>query len=254
MFAVGILRKCQLSPLRRNIVTLRSVALRPAPRTKLQTSCFKRFETNSANNKSGTNSVPPGDAASPKRAYPERLCVYHAGTTRIMMVACLKVSTLFMFVFFVFVVTPLYIDKEGLDLSPNIVRSALSGIIPLAFVAYTTAPFVTFIHLRLPPYARQSKELLARFVKHLPPDTELEITTMNFLAKPRISKVKISDLKPSKSRFGLVSLTRDTKAENAKRKWYQPRAVGQFSVQSNTMPRVPWVWGETSKMINKRKP
>lgn len=45
--------------------------------------------------------------------YPERLCIYHAGTGRVTFLACLKLSTIFVFAFFGFVVTPTYIEKTG---------------------------------------------------------------------------------------------------------------------------------------------
>lgn len=53
--------------------------------------------------------------------YPERLCVYHAGTPRVTFLACLKVSTLFIFTFFAFVVTPMSLEQEGF--SNNALRS-----------------------------------------------------------------------------------------------------------------------------------
>ena len=49
------------------------------------------------------------------------MCIYHAGTGRTIFLACLKLSTLFIFVFFGFVVTPAYYDKEGF--SPTVARS-----------------------------------------------------------------------------------------------------------------------------------
>ncbi len=50
-------------------------------------------------------------------AFPERLCVYHAGTVRTTFLASLKLSTIFIFVFFGFVVTPAYFKKEGLSVT-----------------------------------------------------------------------------------------------------------------------------------------
>ena len=52
---------------------------------------------------------------------PERLCLYHAGTGKITFLACLRLTTLFIFIFFGFVVAPAYYEKEGI--SPNFVRS-----------------------------------------------------------------------------------------------------------------------------------
>lgn len=189
----------------------------------------------------------------PQFAYPERLCVYHAGTGRITFLACLKISTLFIFVFFGFVVTPAYFEKEGL--SPTVLRTTLSAVIPLLFVAYTTSPFVSFVHMRIPPFARQSEDMLRRFVRKLPPDTELDVTSMSFIAKPRASRVKLSDLRPVSRRLGIVNLARDTAAENATRKWYMFRAVADFSAQpsSNTVRRAPWVWESIVDTIKKQQ-
>lgn len=105
--------------------------------------------------------------------------------------------------------------------------------------------------MRLPPFARQSEEMLRRYVRNLPPQTELEITTMSFIAKPRMSTVKISDLVPVSRRYGIVNLARDTTAENAARKWYMFRAVGNFNVQSRSgVKKAPWVWDVIWKTIN----
>lgn len=123
----------------------------------------------------------------------------------------------------------------------------------MVFVAYTTAPFVSFVHMRLPPFARQSEEMLRRFVRTLPPHTELDITTMSFIAKPRVSKVKLSDLRKTNERVGIVNLACDTAAENAARKWYMYRAVAKFNAQSNTVSRAPWVWESILSAIGKRQ-
>ncbi|CAJ2500212.1 Uu.00g030650.m01.CDS01 [Anthostomella pinea] len=237
MLGLGILKRSQLSPLKRHVDALRSAVVRPSPRTNLQLS-FTRFESSTAKKPASTGPAPK--PTPPKLAYPERLCVYHAGTGRVTFLACLKLSTLFIFAFFGFVVTPSYFEREGL--STTVARTTFSAIIPLVFVAYTTSPFVTFIHIRLPPFARQSEDMLRRFVRTLPPQTELDITTMSFIAKPRLSTVKMCDLKPASKRLGIVNMFRDTTAENATRRWYMFPAVGNFNVQSNQMPKVGWVW------------
>jgi hypothetical protein len=97
--------------------------------------------------------------------------------------------------------------------------------------------------MRLPPFARQSEEMLRRYIRTLPPQTELEITTMSFIAKPRLSAVKLSELTRVNRRFGIVNLARDTTAENATRKWYMFPAVGNFNVQKTSgTAKAPWVW------------
>lgn len=134
------------------------------------------------------------------------------------------------------------------------------AIVPLFFVAYTTAPFVTFVHVRLPPWARQSKEMLQRFVEGLDnptkaPSMELELTTMSFLSKPRVSRVAVSELRPASARFGIVNYTRDVAAQNAARPWYHFPAVANFSIQTNRTTRSnnPWLWNVVAEFIAKQR-
>ncbi|KAI0976767.1 hypothetical protein F4678DRAFT_414432 [Xylaria arbuscula] len=201
------------------------VASRPAPthlltRVKTQPLRSLRFNT--------TSTKTAGPDGAQKNLLRPSFGVYHAGTIKIIFVAWLKLTTLFTFAFFGFVVTPAYYEKEGL--SPTVARTALCAIAPLVFVAYITSPFVTFVHVRLPPFARQSAATARRYIANIPGDAELEMTTMSFIAKPRTSAVRLSELKPVNRRFGIVNMARDTTAENAARKWYRFRAVGDFYV------------------------
>ncbi|KAI0531773.1 hypothetical protein GGR58DRAFT_492524 [Xylaria digitata] len=185
-----------------------------------------------------TKTAGPGPA--PEKLLPSTTLLYHAGTARVTFLACLKLSTLFIFAFFGFVVTPAYYEKEGL--SPTVARTALCAIVPMIFVGYTTSPFVAWIHLRLPPFARHSRAMLGRYMQTLSPQTEVEVTTMSFIAKPRTSRVRLSELVPVNRRFGIVNLARDTAAENTTRKWYMFRAVGNFNVQKRKMVNGTWNW------------
>ncbi|KAI8959820.1 hypothetical protein F5Y11DRAFT_288462 [Daldinia sp. FL1419] len=251
MLILGALRRAQRLPGRLNTIDLQNAAKRNlSPIRQNFRLLGMRFETTAANAAKGNSASIP-KPQTPRFAYPENLCVYHAGTGRITFLACLKISTLFIFVFFGFVVTPSYLDREGL--SPTVLRTTLSAIIPLVFVAYTTSPFVSFIHMRIPPVARQSADMLRRFARTISPDAELDITTMSFIAKPRVSRVKLSELRPVSRRFGIVNLARDTTAENAARKWYRFRAVGDFNAQSNTANRAPWVWESILAAVEKRR-
>ena len=137
---------------------------------------------------------------------------------------------------------------------------ALCGIIPILFVAYTTSPFVTHIHIHLPSYARTSREILERFVRSLPPTTDLTLTTMSAIGKPRYSNLKAGDLIPTRKRFGIINYERDTAMENAKRMWYNFRAVGNFYVQDvQPMSKVryakkkdkvdAWIWDAIKEKI-----
>jgi hypothetical protein len=123
----------------------------------------------------------------------------------------------------------------------------------MVFVAYITGPFVTYIHLRLPTYARHSREMLMRYTKSLPNDAMLDITTMNFVGKPRVTRVKISELYPVKERFGMANYARDTELINSKLPWYFPKTVGQFGVHSNTSKIMGGtVWEHIAKRISKK--
>lgn len=132
----------------------------------------------------------------------------------------------------------------------NILLVLLSGTIPMAFVAYTTSPFATYIHLRLPRYARQSREMLFRYAKSLSKTAELDITTMNFIGRPRVTRLKIGDIHPVKRRFGVTNYARDTTQINKQRKWWMGRAKGEFGIHSNTNSIMKGqVWREIERAI-----
>ncbi|KAL6852012.1 hypothetical protein J3F83DRAFT_757323 [Trichoderma novae-zelandiae] len=196
----------------------------------------------------------------------ERLLIYHAGTGRITFLAMVKVTTLFLGAFFTFVVVPGYVKAEKPEWET--VGVALCGLIPLFFVAYTTSPFTTQIYIHLPPAARTSRPALERFIHGaLPPSTELTLTTMSAIAKPRYSTMQLGHLRPAKRRFGIVNYVRDAEgamAENETRKWYNLRALTKFGVQEVRAERKKakgtrirdltegWIWDAVKAKIDKR--
>jgi hypothetical protein len=133
-------------------------------------------------------------------------------------------------------------------------QAALSGVVPLIFVAWTTSPFVLMVAVRLPPVARASEEHLRRYLARLPSDTVLSVATMSPIAKPRLSRVKLSELRQTSQRLGIVNYVRDASAENALRKWYNFRAVDKFSIQTNRVTGPHWYWDSIAKLIPKDKP
>jgi hypothetical protein len=76
--------------------------------------------------------------------------------------------------------------------------------------------------------------MLIRYSKTLPNDAELDITTMNFIGKPKVTRVKVADLHQVKERFGMANYSRDVNSINLKRPWWMGSAVGQFGVHSST--------------------
>ncbi len=140
---------------------------------------------------------------------------------------------------------------------------ALCGVVPFVFVTYTTAPFVTHMHMHLPAAARTSRAALERFVRTaLPPSTPVTVTTMSVIGKPRYSTLRAGDFVPARRRGGLVNYTRDTAKENASRRWYELRAVSNFHVPDvakvNKVKRgnrnlvEPWIWDVVKEKIAKR--
>ena len=121
-------------------------------------------------------------------------------------------------------------------------------------VAYITSPFVNYIHLRLPAFARNSRDLLIRYSKSLPKDAEIDITTMNFIGKPRVTRMRVADLYQTKQKFGLVNYARDPAADNKKRPWWMMRAVGKFGVHGGrTKIMGGEVWENVRQVVEKRK-
>lgn len=100
----------------------------------------------------------------------------------------------------------------------------------MLFVAYVSSPFVTYIHLRIPAFARNSKEMIIRFAKSPPKETQLDFTTMNFFGKPQVARMKIKDIYKARERFGMVNFVRDAREINEKRVWWKGKVVRRFGV------------------------
>jgi len=131
----------------------------------------------------------------------------------------------------------------------------VSGTVPLVAVAYLTSPFVNYIHLRLPIFARYSKDLLLRYSKSLPPTAELDITTMNFIGKPKVTRMKITDLQSKKQRFGMVNFVRKAGTEDVtkKRAWYLGKPPTRFGVHGGRTKILGGeVWENVRRGVEKR--
>ena len=129
------------------------------------------------------------------------------------------------------------------------------GLVPFISVAYLTSPFVNYVHLRLPPFARVSREMLLRYSKSLPKDAELDITTMNNVGMPRVSRIKLGDLYSVKERFGIVNLKRDLHGKGITRKWWLRKPLRAFGVHGAMMDRRikgGGVWANVMASISRR--
>lgn len=101
----------------------------------------------------------------------------------------------------------------------------------MVFVMYTTAPFVSYARIRLPQFARLSREKLARWIQKIPRDTEIYLTTMTFSGRGRVSRMLVSDLKETKARLGVANLARKpTSATNIKKEWWRSKEPQFFYI------------------------
>lgn len=164
---------------------------------------------------------------------PEKLLIFHAGTTRTTFIALLKVTTLLVAAFFCGIVAPTYVrsDKPLSDTT----RVVLCGLAPPLFVAFVTKPFVTHVHVHLPAQARASRTHLDRFVTGggLSPSTNVSLTTMSLIATPRVTTMPAGHLVPASRRLGVVNYVRSDGQATAPaaRPWYASRPVVEFYIQ-----------------------
>ncbi|KLU88727.1 hypothetical protein MAPG_07712 [Magnaporthiopsis poae ATCC 64411] len=197
----------------------------------------------------------PKGPPQPQLPIPARLLIYHGSTARITFLACLRLGTLFICVFFCLAVAPAYLRDSGGDSEALLKAGAavLSGMVPFVFVYLSTAPFVAFIHLPLPPFARQSNELLKRFAANVPNTTSLEITTISLIGKPRVTRVPVASMVPTRARLGIVNyVVRPGPASAARSLLSRPPT--NFSIQHNSRrdAREAWVWDLVAAAISRR--
>ncbi|MCJ1471948.1 hypothetical protein MMC13_000590 [Lambiella insularis] len=190
------------------------------------------------------------------RVYPERLLIYHAGIGRTVFLGSTKITTLFLFAFSTLFIAPAYYFSPD---EPNwaAVAVAAGGAVPLVFVAYTTAPFVNYVHIRLPLFARQSQEHLVRWSKNISPSTEIDMTTMRLYGLPRVSRMPLADLQERKRTvLGVANLVRVPAGlgSTEKRPWWMGKEVTHFYVGQEKRTRTePAIWPSVLDAIRKRK-
>lgn len=120
------------------------------------------------------------------------------------------------------------------------------------FVAYTSAPFVNFVHLALPVFARRSREQTLQYAKNPPPTATLYINTMKFTTIPRQTEVRLGDLVPEKALLRPVSFRN---ANPAPLPWWAGRTLRQFYTGEKSQPGkvsstfYPELWEHVYKQI-----
>ena len=127
-----------------------------------------------------------------------------------------------------------------------------AGAMPMVFVAYTSAPYVNFVHLALPAFARRSRETAIQYAKDLPPTATLYLNTMRFNTIPRQTPVRLGDLVADKNALRPVSFRNLKPIE---RPWWMGKAPTQFFTGDRSQPGrqssafYPELWPEIYRRI-----
>ncbi|KAJ5045756.1 hypothetical protein NUH16_002576 [Penicillium rubens] len=139
------------------------------------------------------------------------------------------------------------------DSTPAVIAA---GALPMLFVSYTAAPYVNFIHLALPAFARKSREAAVQYAKDLPPTAVLYLTSMRFNTIPRQTAVRLGDLVPIKDALRPVTFQN---LNPSPQRWWQGRAPTQFYTGTHSKPGrqtsafFPELWNVIYHQIQKGK-
>lgn len=134
---------------------------------------------------------------------------------------------------------------------------AIGSALPLIFVAYTAAPYVNFVHLELPIFARRTRLEAIEYAKSLPPTAKLHISTTGPSLIPRQTEVRLKDLAPDRSLLRPVSFRNRNPVPLA---WWQGRTLKQFytadklNAGESSARYYPGLWEHVYKQIQSQRP
>ncbi|CAI7669182.1 unnamed protein product [Penicillium manginii] len=166
-----------------------------------------------------------------RKGPPERILVYYGGTGRSMFLGMLRVTTIFLFGAACFIVAPAcWADESQQWMTPLVI---IGGAIPMLSFAYVSAPYVNFVHLALPAFARKSREMAVHYAKDLPPNAILYMNTMRWNTIPRQTTVRLGDLITDKHPVRPVTFL-NTKSTPLP--WYRTKAPAQFFTAEQSQP------------------
>ena len=178
------------------------------------------------------------------------MLIYHTGIAPTVYLGFVKITSLFLFAFSALIVAPrFYYSPDESNwaaivgryhcgqikrlLGTNKCTVLVGGAIPLLFVSYTTAPFVSYVHIRLPIFARQSHEHLMRWSRNITSSTEVDLTTMRLYGLPRVTRVPLAELQERNRKFlDVANLVRlpSKPPSSEKRPWWMGREMTRFFV------------------------
>ncbi|KAJ6180548.1 hypothetical protein N7519_011009 [Penicillium mononematosum] len=186
---------------------------------------------------------------------PERILVYYGGTGRAIFLGTLRITTVLLFGAACLIVAPAcsVADDYPWYSTPAVIAA---GALPMLFVSYTAAPYVNFIHLALPAFARKSREAAVQYAKDLPPTAVLYLTSMRFNTIPRQTAVRLGDLIPIKDALRPVTFQN---LNPSPQRWWQGRAPTKFYTGTHSKPGrqtsafFPELWNVIYQQIQKGK-
>ncbi|KAJ5996337.1 hypothetical protein N7499_007347 [Penicillium canescens] len=162
---------------------------------------------------------------------PERILVYYGGTGRAIFLGTLRITTVLLFGAACLIVAPACAVADYPWYSvPGVIAA---GALPMLFVSYTSAPYVNFIHLALPAFARKSREAAIQYGKELPPTAMLYLTSMRFNTIPRQTAVRLGDLVPAHDPLRPISFRN---LNPMPQRWWQGRAPTEFYTGEHSKP------------------
>lgn len=129
---------------------------------------------------------------------------------------------------------------------------AAGGAMPMFFISYTAAPWVNFVHLALPVFARRSRDQALQYAMNLPPTATLYLNTMKFTTIPRQTEVRVGDLIADKSALRPVSFQNQNPMSLP---WWQGKALRHFYTAKKSKPGrasttfYPELWEHVYKQI-----
>jgi hypothetical protein len=108
---------------------------------------------------------------------------------------------------------------------------------------------VTYIHLRLPAFARNSREQLTRYLRTLPATAEVDITTITLIGRPRVQKLRVNELQAVEPRLLNVANFKRTTTDET-RPWWAGRGQRSYAIgEARGRAREGWAWDVVAEAI-----
>ncbi|GKZ20757.1 hypothetical protein AbraIFM66951_003058 [Aspergillus brasiliensis] len=186
-----------------------------------------------------------------RKGPPEKIVVYYSGKGKTAVVGTLKLISVLIFGVSCFLLAPAFAssDEHPWYLAPAI---AIGGTLPMIFILFTTAPFVVYVHVAIPAFARRSRETMIEYVKNLPPTATLYMTTIRPTSLPQQTEVRLGDLVRNKSLLRPITFTNSKPAPSP---WWAGKTPQHFytdakAQRSTQSPNYfPALWENVYKQI-----